>query len=75
MYVGNLYEFQDMWDAKIRKKIAKNKTIIHNTINYMVQQFVYVHGVIVISLFQGNYTRCDSWLGLLAQSFVLWSKP
>ena len=74
MDVGNLYEFQDLWDAKIRKKITRNKTIIHNTINYMVRQFVYIHVIIVISLFQGNYTRCDSRLGLLAQSFVLWSK-
>ena len=51
--MSNIHEISRYVRCKNREKYVPKKTIIRNNI-YMVRQFIYVRGVVVISLFIGK---------------------
>ena len=49
--IGIFTKFSDPWDAKIEEKYMPKKNNHTQDNIYMVWQFIYIHGVVGISLF------------------------
>ena len=68
-----IWNSQNLWDAKIKKKYMPKKNNHTQDSIYVVRQFAYVHGVAGISLLSGKITECGSTFFSLLKTY--WPKP